>query len=102
MPTDLLKWKSTAFKFNFGVCYSVRWIRTNHGDLKFYIKLLSVFRTFEVRQRKITLLSKTNSISFRDTCKHLKDLSLYRFNRGKKLFISICLNKTNRVYNIPN
>lgn len=90
MPADLLKWKSTAFKFNFGVCYSVRWIRTNHGDLKFYIKFLSVFRTFEVRQRKITLLRKTNSISFRDTCKHLKDLSLYLNNNkiqsGKKTF----------------
>lgn len=90
MPADLLKWKSTAFKFNFGVCYSVRWIRTNHGDLKFYIKFLSVFRTFEVRQRKITLLSKTNSISFRDTCKHLKDLSLYlnknKIQSGKKTF----------------
>lgn len=90
MPADLLKWKSTAFKFNFGVYYSVRWIRTNHGNLKFYIKFLSVFRTFEVRQRKITLLSKTNSISFRDTCKHLKDLSLYLNNNkiqsGKKTF----------------
>lgn len=88
MPADLLKWKSTLIGVH--VCYSVRWIRTNHGNLKFYIKFLSVFRTFEVRQRKITLLSKTNSISFRDTCTHLKDLSLYlnknKIQSGKKTF----------------
>lgn len=49
MFVDLLKWKLIVFKFNFGVCYFVRWIRINYGDLKFYIKFLLVLRMFEVR-----------------------------------------------------